>query len=328
MADYPYIFGLFKSLESKLLNANDIERMVDAPDAGVAFRVFNDTAFADNLLEVKPEEFNKALDDDLKQTHAIFRQEIADRKILEFIFSRYDFHNIKLCFKAKYSGQNLKKNESEVGTVSRELIRNYIIAGQKPDLPKHIKTVIDQALNDFEKNKDPNHIDAFLDQAMFSHLKRVAGQLNNKFISDFLKRQIDLSNVKIFLRAKRLKKEAKWLAKELISGGQVPTKEMLGVYDKELKIALDTCCAYFDNRFRPIIEEYLKNQNLWWLEQAFENYELDFLKEAKRLAYGPEIAVAYFYANKNALRQVRLIMTGKLNGVPPAEIRERLRNLW
>ena len=68
MADYPYIFGLFKSLEGKLLNPNDIERMVDAKDAQTAFRVFNDTEYADNLLEVEPQEFKKALGDDLKQT--------------------------------------------------------------------------------------------------------------------------------------------------------------------------------------------------------------------------------------------------------------------
>jgi V/A-type H+-transporting ATPase subunit C len=103
---------------------------------------------------------------------------------------------------------------------------------------------------------------------------------------------------------------------------------MLASYEKDLKEALDACCFYFENKFRSIIEAYLENQSLWRLERAFENYELDFLKEAKRLPYGPEICLAYYYANKNALRQVRLIMTGKLNNVPPTEIRERLRELW
>jgi len=328
MADYPYIFGLFKSLESKLLNPNDIERMVDAPDAGSAFRVFNDTEFADNLLEVKIENFCQALDDDLRQTREIFEKVIEDRKIIEFIFSRYDFHNIKLSFKAKFSGRDLKENESLVGTVPPENINKNIINEEKTDLPEHLKDVIDQAKTEFTKNQDPHFIDSFLDTAMFSYLRRLTDELKNNFISDFLALQIDLANVKIFLRAKRLKKTVQWLAEDLNPGGKIPVKDMLLAYDKEPKETLDTCCAYFDHRFRLIIEEYLKTQNLWRLEQAFENYELDFLKETKRLPYGPEIAIAYFYAKKNALRQIRLIMTGKLNGVPPAEIRERLRELW
>jgi len=328
MADYPYIMGLFRSLENKLLNQNDIERMVDAPNIETAFRVFNDTEYADNLLEVKPEEFKKALDDDIKQTRDLFEKVIDDKKIIQLLFLRYDFHNIKLAFKQKYSQKDLTEEESHIGTVPASSLRNRILSQAKTDLPPALEEIIRKAEKDFENNHQPHFIDSYLDKEMYRLLLKTAKKLNNNFILNFLKMQIDIANIKIFLRAKRLKKDHKWLADELIPGGRIKKEEFINILDKEIKEALNVFFFYFDNKFRRIVEKYLEDKNLWQLEKNFEDYELDYLKETKRMNYGPEIAIAYYYAKKNALRNVRLIMTGKLNGIEPSEIRERLRKLW
>lgn len=328
MADYPYIMGLFRSLEGKLLNPNDIERMIDAPDVDAAFRVFNDTEYADNLLEVAPRDFKKALDEDLKQTRNLYEQIISDKKILDLLFLRYDFHNLKLLFKEKYSGNNLSENESQVGTIPSSSLRNLILNEARVDLPKGLKKVVDEARAEFEKNHTAHFIDSYLDKKMFGLLKKAAQDLDNSFIINFLKMQIDMANIKIFLRAKNLNKTSNWLENELIAGGRIEEKEFVQVYDKENKEALNTFFIHFDQKFINIINQYLEEKNLWQLEQKFEDYELEYLKETKRMNYGPEIALAYYYGKKNALRNVRLIMTGKLNGVSPAEIRERVRSLW
>ena len=49
------------------MNPTDIERMIDAENPNAAFKVFNDTDYADNLLDVEATGFKKALDDDLNQ---------------------------------------------------------------------------------------------------------------------------------------------------------------------------------------------------------------------------------------------------------------------
>jgi V/A-type H+-transporting ATPase subunit C len=174
MADYPYIFGLLKSLEGKLLNQNDMERMIDAPTLEAAFRVFNDTEYADNLLEVAPRDFRKALDEDLKQTKQMYENLLNDSRLLAFLFSRFDFHNLKLIFKSKYGGLDLKTEESLVGTVSSETLRNYILSEAKVDLPAHLFLIIERAKIALEKDSSPHFIDSFFDKEMFSHLEKKA----------------------------------------------------------------------------------------------------------------------------------------------------------
>ena len=85
MNNYAYISGLIKYREKKLLNPTDIERMVNAKNGEEAFRVFNDTDYADNLLDVSALEYQQALDDDLKQIKELFSKYL-ELALLKFLF--------------------------------------------------------------------------------------------------------------------------------------------------------------------------------------------------------------------------------------------------
>ncbi len=328
MADYPYIMGVLRSLEKRLLNATDLERMIDAPNVEATFRVFNDTEYADNLLDVTPQEYKKALDDDLKQTYELYKQMIADKNLFEFLFVRYDFHNIKLSFKAKYSGKISSEYESKLGLVEPEKIRKYILETNADSPSNKLKIVIDNANKLFEQNNKPHYIDNILDKELFNYLGDLTKKINNVFINNFLKLQIDLVNIKILLRTKLMNKEVLFLQNELIDGGSRTINNFIALFETDIKTIIKTLEKYFDNNLKTILEEYEKDQVLPKLEKAFEEYELNYLKQTKRFNYGPELVVAYYYAKKNAIRNVRLIMTGKLNGISPEEIRQRIRQLW
>ena len=53
-----------------------------------------------------------------------------------------------------------------------------------------------------------------------------------------------------------------------------------------------------------------------------------YLGEAKLVGYGEEPAVAYLAAVENEITAVRMILTGRLAGIAPNVIRERLRDLY
>ena len=99
--DYLYAAGVIRHLENKLLNPTDIKRMMDAPDLASAFKVFHDTDYFDNVLDVKPVEFIKALDADLVQAKRKIQEMAPSEELVEFLFMRYDFHNLKLLLKEK-----------------------------------------------------------------------------------------------------------------------------------------------------------------------------------------------------------------------------------
>lgn len=336
--NYAYTSGLIRALEPKLLDRTDLERMIDAKNVDEAFKVFNDTDYADNLLDVKAEEFEKALDDDLQQTRDLFGQIIDDHDLLKLLFLEYDFHNIKTLFKAKFLDKDLSHLLFTLGTQNLEILKKYILKPAKEvmsdfqlegKLDQPIKKNIDQALKKFASAPQPHEMDAFLDKKYFELLKDLSQKLNNKFIQDLVSFQIDLANLKIFLRAGKMQKDKANVQEQLIAGGRLILKELLSYYDQNLEDCFKFFAKHYsDKRVWQALENYLKDEKLWLLEKKLEDIKLDFLRKSKYVSYGPEIPISFFYAKKNANSNVRSIMKGKLNEIDKQETIKRLREIY
>ena len=63
-------------------------------------------------------------------------------------------------------------------------------------------------------------------------------------------------------------------------------------------------------------------------EKACDNAVNSYLQGAKLVSYGPEAVAAYVAAVEGEIQAVRMILTGRLAGVKPEAIRERLRDLY
>lgn len=327
---YLFATGVLRVRETKLLKLGDIERMIDAPSIEVAYKVFNDLDYADELADVKsPQEFNEVLDHDLRQVKELFRAIIPDKELLDILFLGYDFHNIKLFFEAKYTEKDLDDFVSHLGDIDIGALRKFIIKDEEVVLPEDVEEIVRQAKQVYEKDFDPHQLDAFLDKKYFELLEKKASHFGNKFICDLIATKISIANVKIFLRAKKMGKPLEEVQADFIDGGTILRTDLIKVYGEELKTGIEVCKRGFDDvKLKEELDKYLDHRKLWRLEKAFENHEIRFCRKAKYIAYGPEIAVAYYWAKENAMRNIRLVMMAKLNGIPAEEIKERVREIY
>lgn len=328
----PYLTaaGQIRVLEKKLLDATNVERMVDAPNAESAFKVFSDTDLADNLLNVEASDYKKALDDDLRQTKNFLEKITGDKNLLKLIFVRYDFHNIKLFLKMRFFGDDLSADLSETGMIDVWDLKKYIIdENKKIDLPKDIIEIIKKIRSNLDdltkKAADSSEIDLLADKEYYALSQKLAKNIGNNFISDFVRRQIDIANIKSLLRIKKLGRDEIFLKKTLIDGGKIDTQKLSGFLKKDIEDLIKFLRNYLTPSEEKFLEEYGKKKHLWQLEKGFENLEMAYIKKTKWMSCGPELILAYYYAKKNAIRNIRLIMTGKLNNIASEEIKERVR---
>ena len=63
-------------------------------------------------------------------------------------------------------------------------------------------------------------------------------------------------------------------------------------------------------------------------ERAVDNALTGYLRSARTVTFGPAPLIAYLTAREDELKSVRTILTGRLYGVDPAIIRERLRDAY
>jgi V/A-type H+-transporting ATPase subunit C len=131
------------------------------------------------------------------------------------------------------------------------------------------------------------------------------------------------------IRTKRLGRGQEFLQESLLSGGEVAQQ----IYVDLLGSDWDQIAARFGStRYKRVVEEGLRalesEGQLTVLEKLIDDFVMEQVKQAKGISLGSEPVIGYLMAKENEVRNIRIIMVGKLNGVPTDVIRERLRDSY
>ncbi|MFH1406533.1 MAG: V-type ATPase subunit [Candidatus Omnitrophota bacterium] len=167
---YAYAVGKIRVLETRLLDGEDIERMVEAQNFDACLRILAQSAdYQEDLAKFKnPAEFEQILFSQLLRTYSATKALFVDTEIINALLLRYDFMNIKALVRARYS--NVSPRLIELGTISLKLLSDGITKGDLRDLPLWLKELVKGAIGLFEKDKDPLMLDKFLDEALLRHI--------------------------------------------------------------------------------------------------------------------------------------------------------------
>lgn len=140
--------------------------------------------------------------------------------------------------------------------------------------------------------------------------------------------QLDIANLKIFIRGKLLDLPKDYIVSEILFSQSRQAADPLSlefyatVVDLSLDEALQKIRLYLPLSVQKVVDKYVSEKlPLEQLEKLLEDAENDYLREAKYIDNGPELLLAYYYSKRNAIRNTRIIMTGKANKMPAAEIK-------
>ena len=326
-----YLFptAVIRSHEAKLLDKNDVDRMLEASDIEGAYKIFNDLSYSDELANIEdPREYRLVLEHDLLQLKEKLVPIIPDQEVADLIFLRFDFHNIKLIFKEKLTKKDFTEYGSHLGQIDVAKLREYIIRENKGvKLPDEVEKII----NDTEKkiNEPEFLLDTYLDKRYLQLLQTLAEKIKNQFISEFIEKEINAANVKAVLRARKLKLPAVKISSYLIENTAITINAYTEAFQKGTKELVDLCVtAFWDAKIKEVIRAFPEHEEVWRLEKEFDNYEIRLIKPTKYIGYGPEIILAFFLAKSNTVKNLRLIMAGKFNKIDKEEIRERVREIF
>ncbi|MFH1284842.1 MAG: V-type ATPase subunit [Candidatus Peregrinibacteria bacterium] len=338
--DFAYSVALVRTLETMLLNENEVERMMLAPSATDAFKILNEFDYADNKAGIdSPSDFQKVITEGLMDIKKTLTKITPDKRMLNIILHQYDFHNIKTMIKAKISGktyEDIKTLLSDMGAIPTEALKNYIledITNTSFELTerteKYIKKIIKKVQELFEKEKNPQVIDLYLDQKLMKIIYGITLDSKSDFLVQYVKKLIDINNIKLFFRMKSQEKPLQLYEMAFLWNGNVPYTSFKDAYSH----GLGTFPELMKNTpYAKIIEtgyrHYEEEKTFIYLEKEAENYLTNFIKRAKLTAFGPGPLIAYFLAKKNNALVIRMIMVNKLNNIDPEEIRSRLRELY
>jgi V/A-type H+-transporting ATPase subunit C len=317
-------------LEKRLLNKVKIERMIDSTSAEDVLKILQETEYASLMGNLKrAEDYDILLKEELNRVYSLMYKVSPDLVIVDIMSLKYDYHNIKVMLKGRALNKDFSHMLIPVGTVDIEELKIYMTTGEYRELKPKMSESILEAEKIYFELKDPQNIDIILDQYMYIDMLDRAKETQNDFIIDYVKRNIDFSNIRSTIRLKKQQKDTKFFGKVILNGGDIAYDVLLRAFEEPIEnMAAKFTSSKYGEIVRLGLEEYMKNGKLSVLEKSSENYIMKNLKTAKYVTFGPEPIFGYIAAKETEIKIIRIIMVGKLNNVDTAVIRERVRDVY
>ena len=323
--DYLYLSAYLRAKEADLLSRDRLERMAAAPDFDEAAKVLQECGYP---------EMEGVTDAGLEEIFSARRAQVLDDMeklcpepaLVEAFRLRYDYHNAKVLVKGEGAGASGEGLLSGCGRVSPETLTEAFRQDEWHSVPAPLAEALRGAKNTLARTSNPQLADIELDKAYFAELLGLTGTLSTPFYSDYVRLSIDTANLRAAVRCIRGHMDEGVLRAAVIEGGGVPAGTVAR------RAYSEGPGAVFPGRqlreASELGQKAVEGGPLSAFEKACDNTLTRFLAEAKRVSFGPEVAVAYLAAMEGEIVAARMVLLGKRGGVSQETLKERLRESY
>jgi V/A-type H+-transporting ATPase subunit C len=214
----------------------------------------------------------------------------------------------------------------DAGRYSPEELTAAVLQSETGSLSSALSKAIEAASEVLSSTGDPQRADFLLDRACYEEMLETAKSSGSSFLVDYVKLQIDAANLKSAVRSLRMKKAVDFLKKVLLPGGNVSVESISGIYTTGGNLE-----TVFSGRLQEAAvlgDEAVKGGRQTAFEKACDNALNAYLQESRMVPFGDSVLIAFAAAKENEITAARIIMSGRMAGVPTESIRERLRDAY
>lgn len=326
-----YIFcsALMRAGEKTLIPMADLLKAAEAKDFQGAMAVIAEYGYGDGKPLANPRDFIKVLAAEEERVYNFVFSALPDREELEMLKFPKDYHNAKAILKAEFLDLNPESYLTSGGRLDPQSLVRMIKERNLVFLSSSMKEAINRAIELFGKGQDPQEIDIVLDKACYQDMFMAAEKMDNKFLLDYVKMQIDILNISTFVRLKEIGKQVDFFKKVFLEGGEIALGLFTAGYDDGYKQMAEKMIPY---GYGPIFEKgavaVKETGKYYMLEKICDDIRMKFIKDAKYIPFGIEPCAAFLLAKETELKNLRVILTGKIAGTDKQVIIERLRETY
>jgi V/A-type H+-transporting ATPase subunit C len=319
---YAYAVGRIRALETKLLTKADFSRLLDAADIPQALRALAELGYP---VSEETREYEPVLMAEQEAALHLLGQLSEAEGLMELFRRRYDYHNLKVLLKAKHSQQELEHAVLDLGLVSLEDLAEAVMGDDPDSLPPPLARAMIAAESAYAEIRAPQELDIAVDQEQYAFMAEELGRLNNAFLQAWLIREVDLLNIKAFLRLRWLGENLKSLERDMAPGGSLDVEFFREIREESLESLTQMFQRTpYGKAIADGISQLQARESFAPLERNCDDLLIQFLRRSRETSFGVEPVVAYLMLKEFEIKAVRAVLVGKLNDLPKERIKERL----
>lgn len=317
---YPFAVASVRSMENRLLTKQKLMQMADAKDAAEAIRILCETDYGKTEIN-DIHDFEKMIQNHLEEEYQAVGKLIPSETFMDIFRFKNDYHNIKVLIKEEISKISGKKYLIQGGSIPLDDLQKHFRDRNYVELPNIKADAVQEAIEMYAKTKNARYIDTILDRACFQVMSESAQKLGNIYVSKYVRKLADVTNLKTLLRCWRMERSVEEVEESIVPGGELPAELLLRAFKN------DVIQVMKETSYGPLCETYMP-QGFTVFEKACDDYLMGYIKDAKYKTLTPEPVAAYILAKETEAKCVRIIMTCKLRDIDPETIKERVREAY
>lgn len=324
--DYLFLSTRIHVLERNLLSRERMERMLEAQTNEEAAKVLVECGYPE-MPVVDVDSVNAALAAVRDKVFEDLYADAPDPKMIDVFKVKYDYHNVKTLLKATAMGTDPARLLVDTGRFPAAELAEKLKTGSFSGLPDGFAAAIREAQEVLNTTQDPQLSDFVLDRAYFREMQSLAKATGSKFLEGYVELMIDVANLRGLVRVLRMGKSEAYLQNVLFQGGKVSVSAILRLASagSDLESVYGTTAL---SAAVPSGQAAISSGSLTEFERACDNAVMAYVAGARYVAFGDATVIGYLVAKDSELTAVRIIMTGRLAGLSPDIIRERLREAY
>ena len=308
-----------------MLSKSKAEQILDTAEFEDCAKMLADNGYPD-MSGMSIGQIEKTLTDCRRDLFKELESMIPNTGILDLFRLKFDYHNAKVLIKSDAEQTDHENLLSDSGRVPAAKLEELYREERLTELPKKLASAISEAKQLLDRSANPQLADFSLDKAYFEEIKEIADQLGSKFAEGYVAIMADSTNLRSAVRILRMGKDIGYLHEALVPGGSVSEDRLIAAAGGEGFAALFEGSPL--EKAAQLGADAISGGPLTPFELACDNAVSGYLSAAKRTSFGEECVLGYLAGKESELTAVRMIMTGKLAGIPSDTIRERLRDLY
>jgi V/A-type H+-transporting ATPase subunit C len=310
---YGFAVGKLRVLETRMLDRSAGERLVDAPTFAEQKRLLSDTAFGRYLESAQTaSDVERGLDEALDDFYRFIGDAALPQSVADFFRTRYDYANLKAALKARMLSAPLEGLLQAHGSVA---------AASFEGDPAQLPGALGELTTSLAEETDPAKVDASVDKAMYAELGRLAKASKSAYLTKLARLMVDVGNVKTLVRGMHAGMTEETITGLLSEGGTVEAKTIAALAHGttgDLGPAL--------KRMGPLSHfSAVDLSDPLVIDVAADAVIMSVLREGRRGPVGPEPVIAYVFAREVEVATLRMLLLGRLSGIPTETLRARLR---
>ncbi|MBQ8184818.1 MAG: V-type ATPase subunit [Lachnospiraceae bacterium] len=318
--EYTYAVARIRSKELSLFSAGTLDQLMARKTYESCLQFLQEKGWGDSDT---PLEAEAILTREREKTWQDVRELVADMSVFDILGYPNAFHNLKAAIKEVCAGgKGAAVYYQDTDPSAQEILR----AVQEHDfasLPENMRAAAAEALETLLHTRDGQLCDVIVDRAALDAVYQAGKAARDAVLREYAESSVAVADIKIAVRSQKTAKTLDFMRSALAPCDSLDVEALARAALKGPEAIGEYLAG---TAYAAGAEALAKSPSAF--ERWCDNRIIEAIRPQKYNSFSVGPIVAYVLARENEIKTVRIILSGKLNGLSDESIRERIREMY